>query len=67
MKIDIGTLRRRLFIPIDHEWNGIVRDITAEYEYDEKVDVELVCDAMARFYENRATIARMREWREVLK
>jgi hypothetical protein len=60
--MNIGTLRRRLFIPVDHEWNGIVRDITARYEHSgEEVDEELVCAAMARFYRDRATISLLRE------
>jgi hypothetical protein len=30
--IDIGTLRRKLFMPYDCSWNGLVRDVTAKYE-----------------------------------
>lgn len=30
--IDIGTLRRKLFMPYDCSWNGLVRDVTAKCE-----------------------------------
>ena len=58
----IGDLRRKLFIPIEHEWNGIVRDITAKYETSgEDVNPDLVCDALARFYKDRATLVELRQ------
>jgi hypothetical protein len=59
----IGDLRRRLFIPIDHEWNGVVRDFTAKYEQpggEGEVSAEPVCAAIAEFYKNRATLATLR-------
>lgn len=56
----IGTLRRRLFIPVDHEWNGVVRDITATFEHEEMVDPARVEAEIAKFYRNRATLALFR-------
>ena len=57
----IGDLRRKLFIPVEHEWNGIVRDITAKYEHPGgEVDAETVCLAISKFYRNRATLAQLR-------
>ena len=57
----IGELRRKLFIEVDHEWNGVVRDITAKYETTgEMVDPEVVCLALQRFYKNRASLAMLR-------
>jgi len=29
---NIGDIRRSLFMPFDSEWNGLVRDLTAEKE-----------------------------------
>ncbi len=29
---DIGDIRRRLFVPWDSKWNGLVRILTAELE-----------------------------------
>jgi len=54
----IGDLRRRLFLDVDHEWNGVVRDITAQCETKEmEVDPEIVNIELADFYRKRATLA----------
>jgi hypothetical protein len=54
----IGDLRRQLFISVDHEWNGVVRDITASCETSgERVDSIEVCSKIAKFYRGRASIA----------
>jgi hypothetical protein len=50
----IGTVRQRLFISESHEWNGLVRDITARYETAGMlVDAERVSVALADFYRDR--------------
>ena len=57
----IGELRRKLFIDVDHEWNGVVRDMTAKYETsNEQVDSDLVCHAIQRFYQDRASLEFLR-------
>ena len=59
----IGDLRRRLFIDVDHEWNGVVREMTAKYEKsggEGEVNEEPVFKAVAEFYRNRATLAMLR-------
>lgn len=30
----IGQLRAHLFVPFDCKWNGLVRDVTAEFEHE---------------------------------
>ena len=50
----IGKVRHRLFVDGVHEWNGIVRDITAQLEKDELVNAEIVCIHLAEFYRARA-------------
>jgi hypothetical protein len=58
----IGTVRRRLFIDEPHEWNGVVRDVTAKMECPGKlVDAEQVCKFIVRFYRERAHWARFRQ------
>jgi hypothetical protein len=58
----IGNVRRRLFVPVDCEWNGVVRDITAEMEQPgELVNDELVYVHIAEFYRIRAHWARFKE------
>jgi hypothetical protein len=56
----IGDVRRRLFIEEPHEWNGIVRDITARCETGEmRVDPDLVATKLNEFYRGRASLALM--------
>jgi len=50
----IGTVRHRLFVGHDCEWNGIVRDITAQMEREEMVNTEQVLVQIAEFYRARA-------------
>jgi hypothetical protein len=58
----IGNVRRRLFAPVDCDWNGVVRDITAQMEQPgELVNAELVCVHIAEFYRIRAHWARFKE------
>ena len=55
----IGDLRRRLFLDVDHEWNGVVRDITTQCETEGmEVDPEIVNMELADFYRKRAALAR---------
>jgi hypothetical protein len=54
MREFIGKVRYRLFTPFDSEWNGVVRQITAEMEHEETVNTELVCVHLAEFYRARA-------------
>ena len=55
----IGNVRRRLFAHTDCEWNGVVRDITAQMERPgELINTELVCVHIAEFYRSRAHWAR---------
>jgi hypothetical protein len=57
----IGDLRRQLFIPVDHEWNGIVRDVTAQCETEGmEVNQTMVEDELASVYRKRATLALIR-------
>jgi hypothetical protein len=57
----IGDLRRKLFIPVDHEWNGVVREITAEYEESGgDVDAEVVSVAMGKYYRAYAHTANIK-------
>jgi hypothetical protein len=52
---NIGIVRRGLFISEPHEWNGIVRDITAQLERPgELVDAEKVCIFLADHYRQKA-------------
>lgn len=57
----IGDVRRRLFADVDCEWNGVVRDITAQMERSEMVNTELVCVQLAEFYRARAHWARFQQ------
>ena len=50
----IGMVRYRLFIDEPHEWNGVVRDITAQLEHEETVNTEMVIIQLAEFYRARA-------------
>jgi hypothetical protein len=50
----IGKVRRRLFINGTREWNGVVRDVTAQLERFELVDVSQVCELIGKFYRDRA-------------
>ena len=61
MREFIGTVRRRLFANQDCEWNGVVRDITAQMERDETVNTELVCVHLAEFYRARAHWANFKQ------
>ncbi len=55
----IGQLRRQLFIDGTHEWNGLVRDVTAECEQDYgMVSPELVTYVLSFVYRHRASMAR---------
>jgi hypothetical protein len=57
----IGDLRRRLFLDVDHEWNGVVRDITAQCETEGmEVNPEIVNMELADFYRKRASLALFR-------
>lgn len=58
----IGDVRRRLFAHADCEWDGIVRDITAQMERPGQfVNTELVCVHLAEFYRQKAHWARFQE------
>lgn len=57
----IGTVRRRLFVDHDCEWNGVVREITAQLERDELVNTEIVCIHLAEHYRIKAHWARFRD------
>ena len=58
----IGDLRRRLFADVDCEWNGVVRDITAQMERPGMlVNAGLVCVHLSEFYRARAHWARFKE------
>jgi hypothetical protein len=47
----IGDARRKLFISGTHEWNGVVRDITASVETEgEQVNMEEVEEKIKDFY-----------------
>jgi len=51
----IGDVRRRLFVAEPHEWNGVVRDITAQMERPGMlVDAEKVSIFMADHYRQKA-------------
>lgn len=57
----IGDVRRRLFVDVDCEWNGDVRDITAKLEQPGMlVDSELVIRTLSRLYRNKARLAGLR-------
>lgn len=45
---DIGNVRRSLFLRVDHPWNGIVRDVTAQLEIDGMVNREAVLRELTR-------------------
>jgi hypothetical protein len=56
----IGDVRRRLFAHVDCEWNGVVRDITAQMERPGMlVNSDLVCVQLAEFYRQRAHWAKL--------
>lgn len=61
MREFIGDVRRRLFANVDCEWNGVVRDITAQMERNETVNTELVLIQLAEFYRARAHWVRFQE------
>lgn len=57
----IGDVRRRLFVDHDCEWNGIVREITAQFERPgELVSSDLVCVHLAEHYRMKAHWANFR-------
>lgn len=56
----IGDVRRRLFAHLDCEWNGVVRDITAQMERPGGlVNTDVVCVHIAEFYRSRAHWVRL--------
>jgi hypothetical protein len=58
----IGKVRYRLFADHDCEWNGVVREITAQLERPgELVNTEVVCVHLAEYYRVKAHWARFRE------
>jgi len=58
----IGSVRRRLFAHTDCEWNGVVRDITAQMERPGGlVNTGLVYVQLAEFYRARAHWERFKE------
>jgi|HubBroStandDraft_4_1064222.scaffolds.fasta_scaffold00021_82 hypothetical protein len=54
----IGKVRHRLFVDHDCEWNGVVREITAQLERDEMVNADIVCVHLAEHYRIKAYWAR---------
>ena len=61
--IAIGTLRRRLFVNHSDEWNGIVREVTADFEEPGGVvDFWIVRKHLAAIYRARATEFRGRRY-----
>ena len=58
----IGDVRRRLLVQVECEWNGVVRDITAQMERPGKmVDAEKVCIFIADHYRAKAHWARFHQ------
>jgi len=50
----IGDVRRRFFVDVECEWNGVIRDLTAQMEHKEHVNTGLFLVHLAEFYRARA-------------
>ena len=51
----IGDVRRELFLPMSCEWNGVVREVTADLEQgDAQVDQVAVLKRLAKYLRNVA-------------